>query len=83
MQNTVKATQKKQNCHLWELVSFKLLWLSEKNLIDYRDIAIMEKLQGIDTDLAQVMSDVKLLKETLKELRAIADMHHVVCFQEF
>ena len=83
MQNIVEATQKKQNRHLWELVSFKLLWLSEKNLIDYCDIAIMEKLQGIDTDLAQVMSDVKLLKETLKELRAIVDMHHAVWFQEF
>ena len=43
----------------------------------------MEKLQGIDTDLAQVMSDVKLLKETLKELRAIVDMNHAVWFQEF
>ena len=80
--NIVEATQKKQNRHLWELVSFKLLWLSEKN-IDYCDIAIIEKLQGIDTDLAKVMSDVKLLKETLKELRAIADMHHAVWFQEF
>ena len=29
------------------------------------------------------MSDVKLLKETLKELRVIADMHHTVWFQEF
>ena len=48
------------------------------NIIDYCDIAIIEKLQGIDTDLAKVMSDVKLLKETLKELRAIADMHHAV-----
>ena len=83
MQNIVEATQKKQNRYLWELVSFKLLWLSEKNIIDYCDIAIIEKLQGIDTDLAKVMSDVKLLKETLKELRAIADMHHAVCFQEF
>ena len=82
MQNIVKATQKKQNRHLRELVSFKLLWLSEKN-IDYCDIAIIEKLQGIDTDLAKVMSDAKLLKETLKELRAIADMHHAVWFQEF
>ena len=48
------------------------------NIIDYCDIVIIEKLQGIDTDLAKVMSDVKLLKETLKELRAIADMHHAV-----
>ena len=80
MQSLVEATQKKQNRHLWEPVSFKLLWLSEKNIIDYCDIAILEKLQGIDTDLAKVMSDVKLLKETLKELRAIADMHHAVWF---
>ena len=41
---------------------------------------IIEKLQGIGTDLAKVMSDIKLLKETLKELRAIADMHHAICF---
>ena len=44
---------------------------------------IIEKLQGIGTDLAKVMSDIKLLKETLKELRAIADMHHAICFREF
>ena len=79
MQNIVEATQKKQNRYLWELVSFKSLWLSEKN-IDYCDIAIIEKLRGIDTDLAKVMSDVKLLKETFKEFRAIADMHHAVWF---
>ena len=44
---------------------------------------IIEKLQGIGTDLAKVMSDIKLLKETLKDFRAIADMHHAIWFQEF
>ena len=55
----------------------------KKHYYYYCDIAIIEKLQGIDTDLAKVMSDVKLLKKTLKELRAIADMHYAVWFQEF
>ena len=35
-----------------------------------------KKLQGIDRDLAKVMSDVKLLKETLKELPRIVDMQY-------
>ena len=35
MQNIVEATQKKQNRYLWELASFKLLRLLEKNIIDY------------------------------------------------
>ena len=35
---------------------------------------LTRKLQGIDRDSANVMSDVKLLKETLKELRRIVDM---------
>ena len=55
----------------------------KKHYYYYCDIAIIEKLQGNDTDLAKVMSDVKLLKKTLKELRAIADMHYAVWFQEF
>ena len=37
---------------------------------------LTRKLQGIDRDLANVMSDVKLLKETLKELRRIVDMQY-------
>ena len=37
---------------------------------------LTRKLQGIDRDLAKVMSDVKLLKETLKELRRIVDMQY-------
>ena len=44
---------------------------------------IIEKLQGIDTDLGKVMNDVKLLKEILKELRAIEDMHNALCFHKF
>ena len=35
---------------------------------------LTRKLQGIDRDLAKVMSDVKLLKEKLKELRRIVDV---------
>ena len=37
---------------------------------------LTRKLQGIDRDLAKVMSDVKLLKETLKEFRRIVDMQY-------
>ena len=37
---------------------------------------LTRKLQGIDRDLAKVMSDVKLLKKTLKELRRIVDMRY-------
>ena len=37
---------------------------------------LTRKLQGIDRDLANVMSDVKLLKETLKEFRRTVDMQY-------
>lgn len=42
---------------------------------------LTKKLQGIDRDLAKVMDYIKLLKETLKELRGNIDTHHAIWYQ--
>ena len=51
---------------------FQIIVIVTKTLSYPRGLT--RKLQVIDRDLANVMSDVKLLKETLKELRRIVDM---------
>ena len=52
-----------------------------KKILSYTR-GLTKKRQGIERDLAKVMDYVKLLKETLKELRGNIDTQHAIWYQE-